>query len=90
VRRIVTDQYERAKKILLERQPLLGRVADALIEYETLDTADIDLLVSGQPLSRPPPVKSPPPPPAPPEKEAKRPGLLGALGGLPKAEPGKA
>ena len=90
VRRIVTDQYERAKKILTESRAFLDKIADALIEYETLDTADIDRLMSGGTLSRPPPVKSPPPPAAPTEKEARKPGLLGALGGLPKAEPGKA
>src|SRR5512138_710577 len=57
VHRIVTEQYERAKGVLLEHRPVLERIADALIEYETLDTADVDVIVSGGALSRPPPAK---------------------------------
>jgi cell division protease FtsH len=57
VHRIVTEQYERAKKVLLEHRPTLDKIADALIEYETLDTADIDLVVAGGSISRAPPLK---------------------------------
>jgi cell division protease FtsH len=57
VHRIVVEQYERAKKVLTEGREILSRVADALIEYETLDAADIDVLMSGGAISRPPPVK---------------------------------
>jgi cell division protease FtsH len=57
VHRIVTEQYERAKKVLLENRPVLEKIADALIEYETLDTADVDLIVAGGTISRPPPAK---------------------------------
>ncbi len=57
VHRIVTEQYERAKKVLLENRPVLEKIADALIEYETLDTADVDVIVSGGTISRPPPAK---------------------------------
>jgi len=91
VRRIVTEQYERAKKILLERRESLDKIAEALLEYETLDLADVDVLLAGGTINRPPPPKSPPPPAATGDKEkAKKGGLLGGLGGLPKAEPGKA
>ena len=92
VRRIVNEQYERAKKILLERRESLDKIADALLEYETLDLADVDVLLAGGAINRPPPPKSPPPPSATTgEKEkAKKGGILGGLGGLPKAEPGKA
>src|SRR5512138_1707893 len=57
VHRIVTEQYERAKKVLLEARPTLDKIADSLIEYETLDAADIDVLMAGGALSRPPPPK---------------------------------
>ena len=57
VHRIVMEQYERAKSVLLENQAVLDQIADALIEYETLDAADIDVIVSGGALSRPPPLK---------------------------------
>jgi cell division protease FtsH len=91
VRRIVTEQYERAKKILLENREVLNKIADALLEYETIDAADIDLLMAGENISRPPPPKSPPAPVAPAvEKAARKPGLLEGVAALPKAEPGKA
>ena len=61
VRRIVNEQYERAKKILLERREALDKIADALLEYETLDLADVDVLLAGGTINRPPPPKSPPP-----------------------------
>jgi cell division protease FtsH len=57
VHRIVTEQYARARKVLLEGRPVLDKIADALIEYETLDAADIDVLMAGGALSRPPPPK---------------------------------
>jgi cell division protease FtsH len=82
VRRIVTDQYERAKKVLLENQGLLHKIADALIEYETLDASDIDTLLAGGALSRPPPLK---PIAAAAAEKAKKGGLLDAVGGVPAA-----
>ena len=57
VHRIVTEQYERAKRVLLENGPVLTKIADALIEYETLDASDIDVIISGGVISRPPPPK---------------------------------
>ncbi|HSD18792.1 MAG TPA: ATP-dependent zinc metalloprotease FtsH [Anaeromyxobacter sp.] len=57
VHRIVTEQYERAKRVLLENGPVLAKIADALIEYETLDASDIDVIISGGVISRPPPPK---------------------------------
>ena len=80
VRRIVTEQYERAKGVLLENRGILNRIADALIEYETLDSADIDVLMSGGAITR-----TPPPKPATPltQEKGKRGGLLDAVGGVP-------
>jgi cell division protease FtsH len=57
ITRIVTEQYERAKKILVERRDALQRIADALLEYETLDAPDVDVLMAGGAISRPPPTK---------------------------------
>ncbi|HTN52687.1 MAG TPA: ATP-dependent zinc metalloprotease FtsH [Anaeromyxobacter sp.] len=82
VHRIVTEQYERARKVLLENQAMLNKIADALIEYETLDAADIDVLMAGGALSRPPPPKPAPPVAA---EKGKRGGLLDAVGGVPAA-----
>jgi cell division protease FtsH len=82
VRKIVTDQYDRAKKVLLENRTMLNRIADALIEYETLDASDIDVLLAGGELSRPPPTK---PVAVPAAEKGKRGGLLDAVGGVPAA-----
>jgi cell division protease FtsH len=78
VRRIVTEQYDRAKRVLLENQALLNKIADALIEYETLDAADIDVIMSGGNITRTPPAK----PIAAAAEKGKR-GLLDAVGGVP-------
>ncbi len=57
VHRIVIEQYARAKSVLEANRVTLDRIADALIEYETLDAADVDVLVAGGAISRPPPPK---------------------------------
>jgi len=57
VHRIVTEQYGKAKQILVDNQSVLNKIADALIEYETLDASDIEVIMSGGALSRPPPPK---------------------------------
>jgi cell division protease FtsH len=90
VRRIVTEQYERAKKVLLDNQSTLNRIADALLEHETLDTSDIEKLMAGGSIERPPPARPPAAPSGVEKEKAKKPGLLDALGGVPKPEPGKA
>jgi cell division protease FtsH len=87
VRRIVTEQYDRAKKVLLEHRATLDRIAQALLEHETLDAADIDKLMAGGTIDRAPPPK--PPSPTADREKPKKPGLLDALG-VAKPEPGKA
>jgi cell division protease FtsH len=71
---IVMQQYEIAKKVLQENRAVLDKIADALIEYETLDAADVDLLVSGGSINRAPPPK----PLATAHVEKKKGGLLDA------------
>ncbi len=90
VRGIVLGAYERAKKLLNENLETLKRVSEALIEYETIDAADLDMLIAGTPLTR----EKPPPrvtsnTPKDEKKKDKR--ILDALEGLPgKMEPGSA
>ena len=59
VRRLVMQGYERAKSILNENRDALTRIAEALLERESLDAAEIKLLIAGQPLEdrRPPKVE---------------------------------
>ena len=49
VKRIVMDNYQRAKALIQEREAVLHSLAAALLEKETLDAADIDAIVNGQP-----------------------------------------
>src|SRR2546428_1407477 len=94
VRKIVTEQYSRAKQILMENKPALDRVAAALLEWETLDGEELELLLRGGTLnkSKPPPAQKPNEVRRPEVKE--KPKILDALAGLtapgPKPEAGKA
>jgi cell division protease FtsH len=51
VKRIVMDNYQRAKTLIQEREAVLHSLAAALLEKETLDAADIDAIVNGQPTA---------------------------------------
>jgi cell division protease FtsH len=57
VHRIIIEQYARAKDVLVQHRPTLDKIADALIEYETLDAADIDVVMAGGTITRAPPPK---------------------------------
>ena len=50
VRRIVTENYERAKTILTNNREILDKVADALLEREVLDAEDVKMIIDGLPL----------------------------------------
>jgi len=80
VRRISTKAYTGARSILENNKETLERIAQALLEREVIDAADIKLLLEGKPL---PERKSPPPAPPVPGKEptlAPRPELRPAPG----------
>jgi cell division protease FtsH len=55
VRRLVLENYERAKQVLSENLDKLKAIAEALLEFETIDTADIDALMAGGKIDRQPP-----------------------------------
>jgi len=87
VRRIVMENYERAKQVLLANLEKLKAIAEALLEFETIDTADIDVLMGGGKIERKPPT-----PPVAPERAAApvvkpRPSLFPRPGGPVKEEP---
>jgi cell division protease FtsH len=50
VKRIVTEQYTRAKQIILENKDALVRLAEALLEHESLDAIQIRRVIAGLPL----------------------------------------
>jgi cell division protease FtsH len=67
VRKLVDDAYERAKKIILENRDKIKVIAEALLEFETLDAVQInEILQHGRLLNPPRKEKAPPPIPPPP------------------------
>jgi cell division protease FtsH len=56
VRRIVTANHERAKQVITGNMDKLNVLAEALLEYETIDGAEIDVLFAGGKLDRAPTV----------------------------------
>jgi cell division protease FtsH len=50
VKRIVTEQYNRAKQIITENREAMIRLAESLLERESLDGVQIRRLVAGLPL----------------------------------------
>jgi cell division protease FtsH len=52
VRKIVTANYERAKKAVVDNVDKLKALAEALLEYETVDGAEIDQIFAGKRLNR--------------------------------------
>ena len=50
VKRIVDEQLQRAHVILDAHRPSVETVKDALLERETVDAEDFQLLMKGQPL----------------------------------------
>jgi cell division protease FtsH len=88
VKRLVDEAYARATAILANNRELLDRIADALLERETIDREDLDRLVKNLPL--PPRTLPPPETPAPQASAPTKPGAAPArapLLGTPPAEP---
>ena len=91
VRAIVLQGYELAHKLLSENLDTLKRIAETLLEHETIDGEDIETLMRGdvlarRPPPRPPAVKADVKPDAAPQK---RPSLFSPPA-LPTPEPEKA
>jgi cell division protease FtsH len=63
IKRLVDAAYARASEILTAERDLLDRLAETLLERETIDREDIDTLARGEPLP-PRPSAAPAVPPA--------------------------
>jgi cell division protease FtsH len=50
VTRIVMENYNRVKQLLSDNRAILHRLAESLLERESLDTDDINKIVNGEPL----------------------------------------
>lgn len=50
VKRIVSEQYARATKILEENREAMERLVDALLEHESLDSAQMRRVIAGLPI----------------------------------------
>src|SRR5467141_3755674 len=59
VKKIVTAQFERAKKIIEENRETMIRLAEALLERESLDSVEIRRIIAGLPLDEAQPVADP-------------------------------
>jgi cell division protease FtsH len=57
VRRIVMENYDRARQAITANLDKLKIIAEALLEFETIDTVDIDSLMGGGKIGRPPPLR---------------------------------
>jgi cell division protease FtsH len=86
VARILGERYDEALEMLSEHRDLLDRVTDALLERETLDGAELTLLIEGKAL---PPLPSPvvPEQSPPPERAEKEPKESFPGDKLPEPEP---
>ena len=47
VAKFITDGYATAKQILIDHRDALDRLAQALLEYETIDGSEVEMLVNG-------------------------------------------
>src|SRR5205814_1789775 len=65
VKRIVNAAYDRARNILSSNRGVLERIAQALLEREVIDAAEVKLLMEGKPLPEKPRTPTPPPQAAP-------------------------
>ena len=45
IKRLVTENYERAKRVLTEQMASLKALAEALLEKEVLDASEIDAIL---------------------------------------------
>ncbi|MFZ5609568.1 MAG: ATP-dependent zinc metalloprotease FtsH [Pseudomonadota bacterium] len=62
IHKFVEDAHSRAKQILTTHMDDLHKIAQALLEYETLSGDEIKALLAGQPIKRPTQASEPPKP----------------------------
>ncbi|KAG8963460.1 hypothetical protein FRC00_006396 [Tulasnella sp. 408] len=48
IKRLLVDGFDRAKTLLTEKKDELHKLADALVEYETLDSEEVNKVIKGE------------------------------------------
>jgi cell division protease FtsH len=64
VTRLLRESYQEASRVLQNHRVVLDRIADALLERETLEALDLKRILAGEPLPAVPPASTPPPAPS--------------------------
>jgi len=72
IRSIIDGCYQRARQLLEEKRELMDRMAEVLLERETLDRAEFLALMNGETLPDPPAPTPPAAPPAPADSPEER------------------
>ena len=90
IHKLVDEQYNRAKSIIIERRLALDKIAEALLQYETIDGKHVlEILEFGEIRSRVAPPVIGKPADQPDRKPAEKP-AEGLAGDAPAAEPSPA
>jgi cell division protease FtsH len=87
VKRLLDEAYARARGILVSHRELLDRMAATLLERETLDREELELMFQGQSLPPRPPAPLTPAPVAPAQPRAEPAPQRTPILGVPPAEP---
>ncbi len=58
VKNIITERYRYAKDLLAANKATLFKVAELLLDRETIDAADLDAVIEGKEISKPEPVNN--------------------------------
>ena len=88
VKRLLDEAVSQARQLLTAHRDLLERISQALLDRETIDRDDLDLLVRNQPLPpQPAPPSVPSQPASPPVMKAGNSTPITPIMGAPPAEP---
>ena len=58
ISRITTECYDKAKKIISENKETISKIAESLLQYETLTGEEVQTIIDGKELARKPPMKT--------------------------------
>jgi cell division protease FtsH len=78
IRRIVDQQYGLARRLIEENRDKVEAMAKALLEWETIDSDQIEDIMNGRPPRPPKPTSSSSPPPTPPQEGTPTPAPAGS------------